>query len=83
MLRKEDQVMKKVMMKLDGMTCPSCLTKIKKAVESTPGTDDIKVLFNAGKLKFVMDPAQTNSNEIKNAIEEMGYEVKGVKEKDI
>ncbi len=83
MLRKEDQVMKKVMMKLDGMTCPSCLTKIKKAVESTPGTDDIKVLFNAGKLKFVMDPAQTNSNEIKNAIEEMGYEVKGIKEKDI
>lgn len=83
MLRKEDQVMKKVMMKLDGMTCPSCLTKIKKSVESTPGTDDIKVLFNAGKLKFVMDPAQTNSNEIKNAIEEMGYEVKGVKEKDI
>ena len=83
MLRKEDQVMKKVMMKLDGMTCPSCLTKIKKAVESTPGTDDIKVLFNAGKLKFVMDPAQTNANEIKNAIEEMGYEVKGVKEKDI
>lgn len=83
MLRKEDQVMKKVMMKLDGMTCPSCLTKIKKAVESIPGTDDIKVLFNAGKLKFVMDPAQTNSNEIKNAIEEMGYEVKGVKEKDI
>lgn len=83
MLRKEDQVMKKVMMKLDGMTCPSCLTKIKKAVESTPGTDDIKVLFNAGKLKFVMDPAQTNSNEIKNAIEEMGYQVKGVKEKDI
>ena len=76
--------MKKVMMKLDGMTCPSCLTKIKKAVESTPGTDDIKVLFNAGKLKFVMDhPAQTNSNEIKNAIEEMGYQVKGVKEKDI
>ena len=83
MLRKEDQVMKKVMMKLDGMTCPSCLTKIKKAVESTPGTDDIKVLFNAGKLKFVMDPAQTNSNKIKNAIEEMGYEVKGIKEKDI
>ena len=75
--------MKKVMMKLDGMTCPSCLTKIKQAVGSTPGTDDIKVLFNAGKLKFVMDPAQTNSNEIKNAIEEMGYEVKGIKEKDI
>lgn len=75
--------MKKVMMKLDGMTYPSCLTKIEKAVEETPGTDNIKVLFNAGKLKFVMDPTKTNSDEIKSAIEKMGYEVKGVKEKDI
>lgn len=71
------------MMKLDGMTCPSCLTKIEKAVESIDGTDEIKVLFNAGKLKFIMDPAKTNSDEIKNAIEEMGYEVKGIKEKEI
>lgn len=75
--------MEKVMMKLDGMTCPSCLTKIEKAVESIDGTDEIKVLFNAGKLKFIMDPAKTNSDEIKNAIEEMGYEVKGIKEKEI
>lgn len=71
------------MMKLDGMTCPSCLTKIEKAVESIDGTDEIKVLFNAGKLKFVMDQNKTNSDEIKNAIEEMGYEVKGVKEKEL
>lgn len=75
--------MEKVMMKLDGMTCPSCLTKIEKAVESIDGTDEIKVLFNAGKLKFVMDQNKTNSDEIKNAIEEMGYEVKGVKEKEL
>lgn len=75
--------MKKVMMKLGGMTCPSCLTKIEKVVEAAPGTDEIKVLFNAGKLKFVMNPNRTNSAEIKNAIEKMGYEVKAVKEKDI
>lgn len=75
--------MEKVMMKLDGMTCPSCLTKIEKAVESIDGTDEIKVLFNAGKLKFIMDPAKTNSDEVKAAIEKMGYEVKGVKEKEL
>ena len=46
--------MKKVMMKLSGMTCPSCLTKIEKAVDSLDGTDQIKVLFNAGKLKFTL-----------------------------
>ena len=37
--------MQKVIMKLGGMTCPSCLTKIEKAVENVDGTDQIKVLF--------------------------------------
>ena len=44
--------MEKVMMKLSGMTCPSCLSKIERAVGSLDGTDQIKVLFNAGKLKL-------------------------------
>ena len=30
-----------------------------------------------------MDRTKTKSDEIKSAIEKMGYEVKGVKEKDI
>lgn len=75
--------MKKVMMKLDGMTCPSCLTKIEKAVESVDGTEQIKVLFNAGKLKFIMDQTKTNTDNVKAAIEKMGYEVKGIKEKEV
>ncbi len=72
--------MQKVIMKLGGMTCPSCLTKIEKAVENVDGTDQIKVLFNAGKLKFVMDSNKTNTDD---AIEKMGYEVMGIKEKEI
>ena len=75
--------MQKVMMKLGGMTCPSCLTKIEKAVENVNGTDQIKVLLNAGKLKFVMDANKTNTDDVKNAIEKMGYEVMGIKEKEI
>ena len=57
--------MKKVMMKLSGMTCPSCLTKIEKAVDSLDGTDQIKVLFNAGKLKFIMDSDRVGPLSIK------------------
>lgn len=70
--------MEKVMMKLAGMTCPSCLTKIEKAVDNLDGTDQIKVMFNAGKLKFTMDP-----DKVKAAIEKMGYEVQGIKEKEL
>ena len=73
--------MEKVMMKLSGMTCPSCLSKIERAVGSLDGTDQIKVLFNAGKLKFTLDPAKTV--DVKTAIEKMGYEVQGIKEKEL
>lgn len=75
--------MQKVMMKLGGMTCPSCLTKIEKAVEDVDGTDQIKVLFNAGKLKFMMNADKANVDDVKTAIEKMGYEVKDVKVKEL
>ncbi|MFJ6934019.1 MAG: heavy-metal-associated domain-containing protein [Lactobacillus gallinarum] len=75
--------MQKVMMKLGGMTCPSCLTKIEKAVEDVDGTDQIKVLFNAGKLKFMMNTDKADVNDVKTAIEKMGYEVKDVKAKEL
>ena len=75
--------MEKVMMKSSGMTCPSCLSKIEKAVDNLDGTDQIKVLFNAGKLKFMLDPDKTKTIDVKTAIEKMGYEVQGIKEKEL
>ena len=47
------------------------------------GTDQIKVLFNAGKLKFTLDPDKTKTFDVKTAIEKMGYEVQGIKEKEL
>jgi copper chaperone CopZ len=75
--------MKKVMMKLDGLTCPSCLTKIQKSVESVDGTTDVKVFFNAGKVKFTLDPALASNDTVQENIEKMGYVVQGVKTKEL
>ena len=51
--------MEKVLMELGGMSCPSCLDKIKTAVEHQAGVSEVKVLFNAGKLKATVDSDQT------------------------
>lgn len=75
--------MEKVMMKLGGLTCPSCLTKIQKSVESAAGTDDVKVLFNAGKVKFKLDDQLSPVDDIKDGIEKIGYEVKAVQTKEL
>ena len=70
-------------MKLAGITCPSCFTKIEKAVDNLDGTDHIQVMFNAGKLKFTMDPYKVKAVDVKAAFEKMGYEVQGIKEKEL
>ncbi|MBA2913969.1 heavy-metal-associated domain-containing protein [Limosilactobacillus frumenti] len=75
--------MEKVMMKLGGLTCPSCLTKIQKSVEMTDGTADVKVLFNAGKVKFNLDSLVTSPDVVQNNIEKLGYTVQGIKTKEI
>lgn len=75
--------MEKVMMKLDGLACPSCLTKIQKSVENVDGTKDVKVLFNAGKVKFSLDPTLTSTETVKENIEKMGYAVQGIKTKEL
>lgn len=75
--------MEKVMMKLGGLTCPSCLTKIQKSVETVNGTADVKVLFNAGKVKFSLDPTVTSSQVVQDNIEKMGYTVQGIKTKEV
>ena len=75
--------MEKVVMKLDGLTCPSCLTKIQKSVETIDGTDDVKVLFNAGKVKFTLDLDKASPDGVQKKKKKMGYTVQGIKVKEL
>lgn len=74
--------MEKVMMKLGGLTCPSCLTKIQKSVEAVNGTAEVKVLFNAGKVKFNLDATVATPTVVQQSIEKMGYTVQEIKTKE-
>ncbi len=70
--------MKKATIQLDDLACPSCGMKIEAAVKSVDGVnaDSAKVLFNASKVKLEFDEDKTTMDEIKQAIEKVGYEVK-------
>lgn len=71
--------MAKVTFVLGELTCPSCLTKIKAAVSKEAGVQDVKVLFNAGKVKADIDPDKTSAQAIAQVISQLGYEVKSSK----
>lgn len=63
--------------KLETLSCPSCLQKIEAAVKSLNGVDkdSLKVLFNASKVKVKFDEQAIQITDIEKAIEDLGYPV--------
>lgn len=69
--------MSKAILTLETLTCPSCMQKIEAAVKQVSGVkaDTIKISFNSSKLKVDFDEQLTNAEQIKQAIEKIGYPV--------
>lgn len=69
--------MKKAVLQLETLVCPSCSMKIEGALKSISGIDkeSISVLFNASKVKLSFDETQVNVEVMKAAINKVGFEV--------
>lgn len=70
-------MMKKAVINLEELACPTCMQKIEATVASVKGIDksSIKVMFNASKLKVNFDEEKVMVDDIKKAIEDIGYPV--------
>ncbi len=75
--------MKLAVMKLGALTCPSCMQKIEHAVNQTAGVANVKVLFNAAKVKAQFDASVTTADALAEVVRQLGYEVESVKVKEI
>ena len=75
--------MAKAILQLGELTCPSCMTKIQKAVENQDGVSNVKVLFNAGKVRADFDESKTSADKLAQVITDLGYEVLKVKIKEL
>ncbi|KAF1305029.1 heavy-metal-associated domain-containing protein [Enterococcus saccharolyticus] len=73
--------MKKMILQLETLTCPSCMQKIERALKQTPGVDSasIKVLFNASKVKGKFNSEETSLQQLQQTIETLGYDVLSAK----
>lgn len=69
--------MKKAVLQLEPLSCPSCLQKIENATKKLNGVEEesIKVLFNASKVRLTFDENVVSIEEIEKAIQSLGYEV--------
>jgi copper chaperone CopZ len=74
--------MQKAILRVGGMTCPSCLTTIQTALSKQSGVNEVNVLFNAGKVKALYDENATTAQSLANIVSELGYTVQKVTVKE-
>ncbi len=61
------------LLRAEGFSCPSCVTKIEKRVSKLKGVEDVKVHFATARIEVDHDEAKTTVDDIVNAVAKAGY----------
>lgn len=68
---------------IEGMSCGSCVSSVKKRVKSMDGVQDVEVSLEKREAKISYARTEVSPEEIQKAISELGYKAgKPVEEKD-
>ncbi len=67
--------MKKVAFALELLSCPSCIKRIENTLSEMAGVEEVKVMFNFNRVRAQFDESLIQADEIKGAIEKLGYPV--------
>lgn len=67
--------MQKVVFNMESFTCPSCVKKIENTVARIDGVNEIKVMFNSGRVRAEFDSSKTSAEALENTIVKLGYPV--------
>lgn len=67
--------MQKVVFNMEPFTCPSCVKKIESTVGRIDGVNDVKVMFNSGRVRAEFDSSRTNADTLESTIVKLGYPV--------
>jgi copper chaperone CopZ len=54
-----------------------CVKHVSEALQTVPGTHDVEVDLQAGTANFMYDPGLVTDEQLKEAVEEAGYELEG------
>ncbi len=58
-----------------GMHCTGCEQRVTRVVEQLPGVKVLTADHQAGKVEVRLNPAQASLDEVRERIEQMGYDV--------
>lgn len=66
--------MEKVELKIKGMHCTGCSTRLEKVLNNQDGISKAEVSFEQAKANIEYEEGKTNIEEIKETIEDAGFE---------
>lgn len=66
----------KTILRSQELSCPSCITKIEKALTGTEGVTFARVHFNSGRIEVEHDTQKVDAQKLVNIIRSLGYESK-------
>ena len=61
--------------KISGMTCGGCTSKVTRALEAVGGVGDVKVSLSSGEATVKYDESVTSPAQLKSAVTAAGYGV--------
>lgn len=67
--------MTKETLTVEGMSCGHCVSSVEGSVGELKGISLVKVNLDAGKVDVEFDPALVSLDQIKEAIDEQGFDV--------
>jgi len=62
-------------LKVNGMSCSHCVNAVESSVGKLTGVSSVKVDLEAGEVTVEYDDSKTTLKEIKETIEDQGYDV--------
>jgi copper ion binding protein len=66
--------MKRLELKVQGMTCNHCVNTVRRALMSLEGVSDVKVSLETGSVEVFLE-GEVPLQKLINAVEEWGYKV--------
>lgn len=66
--------MKEVCLKIKGMHCEGCSTRLTKVLNNQDGVEEAKVSLEKAEANIKFDDSQIGVDELKEAVEDAGFE---------
>ena len=63
-------------LRAEGFTCPSCVSKVEKQLKKLDGVQDVTVHFASSRIEVDHDASRQSVEDLVAAVEKAGYKAK-------